>query len=76
MTKANSVVSEVSGKSQMVLPGEVRDGLRVGPGDRVRFILDPDSIRIEKETVREGHEPFASFSEWSSEADEEAHGDL
>ena len=33
-------------------------------------------VRIEKETAHEEDDPFATFSEWASEADEEAYGNL
>jgi antitoxin PrlF len=71
-----SVVSKVSVKSQTVLPREVRERLGVGPGDRLRYVFDADGIRIEKETQREADEPFIAFTEWASEADDEAYGDL
>ena len=74
--RAKSVYSKVSVKSQTVLPREVRERLRVGPGDRLRYIFAEDGIRLEKETIREDEEPFVAFAEWASEADEKAYGDL
>ena len=71
-----SVVSKVSVKSQTVLPREVRERLGVGPGDRLRYLFDAEGIRIERETQREDDEPFIAFTEWASEADDEAYGDL
>jgi len=62
-------------KSQTVLPREVRERLGIGPGDRLRYLFDEDGIRIEKETQRED-DPFIAFTEWASEADDEAYGDL
>ena len=77
MTKANSVVCTVSMNSQIIFPREVRERRRVGGhDDRVRYILDADSVRIEKETAHEHDERFATFSELSSDADEEAYGVL
>ncbi len=70
------VVSKVSVKSQTVLPREVRERLGIGPGDRLRYLFGADGIRIEKETLREDDDPFIAFSEWASEADDEAYGDL
>jgi antitoxin PrlF len=66
----------LSVKSQTVLPREVRERLGVGPGDRLRYVLDASGVHIEKALAREEEDPFAAFSEWSSEADEEAYGDL
>ena len=70
------VVSKVSVKSQTVLPRVVRERLGIRPGDRLRYVFDADGIRIEKETQREDDDPFIAFSEWASQADDEAYGDL
>lgn len=71
MTK---VTARITSKSQLVLPREVRRELGVGPGDTLEFVVGPDGVRIEKATVQD--DPFATFAEWSSEADEEAYRDL
>ena len=76
MARPKAVYSKVSVKSQTVLPREVRDKLRVGPGDRLRYIIGEEGIRIEKDNTPVEDDPFAAFAEWSSEADDEAYGDL
>lgn len=78
MPKANAtaVYSKLSVKSQTVLPREVRQRLRVGPGDRLRYVIDAHGVHLEKAAVREEDDPFATFTEWASEADEEAYADL
>ena len=78
MLKSNSeaVFSKVWVKSQTVLPREVRERLGIRPGDRLRYVFDAGGVRIEKEASREEEDPFVAFSEWSSEADEAAYGDL
>jgi AbrB family looped-hinge helix DNA binding protein len=67
--------SKVSGKSQTVIPREVRDQLKLKPGDTLRYRLTDDGILLDKATET-GDDPFASFSEWTSEADEKAYGEL
>ena len=67
--------SKVSVKSQTVLPVEVRERLGVGPGDRLRYLLTPDGVRIEKAPA-EGEDPFFAFTEWAGAADEEDYADL
>jgi antitoxin PrlF len=74
--EAKPVFSKVSVKSQTVLPREVRERLGVVPGDRLRYVFDGRGVRLEKAFAREEEDPFASFSEWSSEADEAAYADL
>jgi len=68
--------SKVSVKSQTVIPREVRERLDLRPGDTLRYRLTKDGVLIDKALANEGDDPFATFSEWSSEADEKAYGGL
>ena len=70
-----TVYSKLSVKSQTVLPAEVRERLAVGPGDRLRYVLTPDGVRIEKAPA-EGEDPFVAFTEWAGAIDEEDYADL
>jgi antitoxin PrlF len=74
--KAKTAYSKVSVKSQTVLPREVRERLHISPGDRIRYIIDRDGVRIEKGSTSEEGDPFSAFGEWASEADDEAYADL
>ena len=67
--------SKVSLKNQTVIPREVRERLKLKPGDIVRYRITDDGILLDKATEA-GDEPFAVFSEWTSEADERAYGGL
>ncbi len=40
------VESTITSKGQTTLPKPVRDALGVGPGDRVRYIIIDDEVRI------------------------------
>ena len=71
MTKATA---RLSSKSQLVLPQAVRRQLGAGPGDTIVFHYGPDGVRIEK--AKSEDDPFATFDEWSSAADDEAYRDL
>ena len=64
--------SKLSVKSQTVLPREVRERLKVAPGDRLRYLVDDRGVRIEKAAGVADDDSFAAFSEWSTEVDEEA----
>ena len=75
-TRRPSAFSKVSVKSQTVIPREVRERLRLKPGDTLRYQLTDDGILLDKAPATEADDPFASFSEWSGEADEKAYGDL
>lgn len=67
--------SKLSVKSQTVIPREVREQLKLGPGDTLRYRLTDAGVLIDKATG-EADDPFALFTEWSSEADEKAYADL
>ena len=67
--------SKVSVKSQTVLPRAVRAKLGIKPGDTIRYRLTDEGVLIDKAPA-EADDPFAAFTEWSSEADEKAYGKL
>lgn len=69
-------VSTLSVKSQTVIPRAVRERLKVGPGDRLAYILDETGVRIERVRPVEADDPFATFSEWASAEDDEAYAGL
>jgi antitoxin PrlF len=67
--------SKVSVNSQTVIPRELREQLKLKPGDTLRYRITDDGILLDK--ASEGSDdPFAAFSEWTSEADEKAYGGL
>jgi len=69
------VTSKITSKSQTVIPAVIREKLGVGPGDVLRYVETADGIVIEKARVIE-EDPFATFSEWATEADDKAYADL
>jgi antitoxin PrlF len=75
-TRTPSIFSKVSVKSQTVIPREVRDRLGLKPGDRLRYRITEDGVLLDKAPADETDDPFAVFTEWSSEADEKAYGRL
>ena len=74
-SRRRAAFSKVSVKSQTVIPREVREQLRLKPGDTLRYRITDEGILLDKATEA-GDDPFASFSEWTSEADEKAYGGL
>lgn len=63
--------SKVTTKAQTVIPREVRARLDLKAGDRLAYRITPAGILIEK-AQDQNDDPFATFTEWSSEADERA----
>ncbi|HYD87052.1 MAG TPA: AbrB/MazE/SpoVT family DNA-binding domain-containing protein [Vitreimonas sp.] len=68
------VTAKITSKSQLVLPKEVRTKLDIGPGDTLAFRIDEFGIHIEKAAAED--DPFTTFDEWASKADDEAYRDL
>ena len=68
--KRKSVTSKVSVKSQTVLPREVREKLKLEPGDTIRYVIDQKGVHIDKLPLAED-DLFIAFTEWSSLEDEE-----
>jgi antitoxin PrlF len=66
--------SRLTSRSRTIIPAAVREKLGIGPGDVSRYIETVDGILIEKARTRED-DPFATFSEWATEADDEAYAD-
>jgi antitoxin PrlF len=67
----NTAYSKVTTKAQTVIPREVRRKLGIKPGDRLRYRMAGKSVVLEK-AESESDDPFATFTEWASEADERA----
>ncbi len=72
---ARTAYSKVSVKSQTVLPVEVREHLAIRPGDRLRYRITPDGIRIDKAPL-DDEDPFVAFTEWAGPIDDEDYADL
>lgn len=68
--------AKLSAKSQTVIPKEVRERLGVGPGDSIEFEERNGEIVVRAVRRSRLDDPFALFTEWASEADEEAYADL
>jgi antitoxin PrlF len=75
-TRVPAAFSKVSVKSQTVIPREVRKRLALKPGDTLRYRVTENGVLLDKAPATEADDPFAAFSEWSSDADENAYGSL
>jgi len=75
ISRQPATFSKVSVRSRTVIPLEVRERLKLKPGDTLRYRVTDDGILLDKATEA-GNGSFAVFSEWASEADEKAYGGL
>ncbi len=69
------LVSKISSKAQTVIPREVRERLRLKPGDRLRYRYTETGVMIEKDEDF-ADDPFATFTEWSTAEDDKAFENL
>ena len=70
------ITSKITSKAQTTIPQPVRAALRVGEGDELAYRIEGDHVILTKAKRKPIEDPFATFHEWSSEADRRAYGDL
>jgi antitoxin PrlF len=70
------ITSKITSKAQTTIPQPVRSALRVGEGDELAYRIEGDHVILTKAKREPIDDPFATFHEWSSEADRRAYGDL
>ena len=71
------IISKLTTKAQTTIPQPVRTALRLKPGDELAYEIDDQRVILTK--ARRGgrtDDPFRTFDEWSSEADEKAYAKL
>ena len=79
MIAKNKLTSKVTQKYQATIPQVVREKLAIEKGDRVIFEIEDEKVFLKKLSPLDWEyleSVSATLSEWSSEADEEAYGDL
>jgi antitoxin PrlF len=70
------ITSKITSKAQTTIPQPVRSALRVSEGDELAYRIEGDHVILTKAKQEPIDDPFATFHEWSSEADRRAYGDL
>ena len=70
------ITSKLTRKAQTTIPQAVRRALRLGPGDGLSYVIEEGRVVLTKAVASMVDDPFATFSEWASEADQRAYGDL
>ena len=69
--------SRLNRKSQTTVPQAVRVALGLRPGDELCYVIETGRVRLSRGRVASGEdEPFATFPEWGSEADQQAYAAL
>jgi len=70
------IASKLTTKAQTTIPQPVRAALRLKEGDELVYEIDGDRVILTKAGGVPAEDPFATFSEWDSEADRKAYGRL
>lgn len=70
------ITSKLTSKAQTTIPRPVRNALRLVEGDEIAYIIDGDRVILTKASREPADDPFATFAEWSSEADRRGYADL
>ncbi len=70
------IKSKLTSKSQTTIPQPVRRALDLRPGDELEYRIEEGRVILRKSRSDPGDDPFATFSEWDSDADREAYADL
>lgn len=63
------ITSKLTSKAQTTIPLPVRHALRLTKGDEIVYVIEGDHVVLSKGSREPIDDPFATFTEWSSEAD-------
>ena len=69
------IKSRLTSKAQTTIPLPVRTALRLEKGDELAYRIEGDYAIVTK-ADKGADDPFATFHEWSSEADRLGYADL
>ena len=73
----NMIVSKLTSKAQITIPQPVRNALHLAPGDELVYEIEGQRVVLTKaKSGAKTDDPFRTFHEWSSVADEKAYGKL
>lgn len=70
------ITSRLTSKAQTTIPLPVRNALRLDHGDEIAYEIHADHVILRKADRAAADDPFATFAEWSSEADSRGYAGL
>lgn len=71
------ITSKLTSKAQTTIPQAVRNALHLREGDEIAYRIEDGHVVLTRMRDAEPvDDPFATFSEWDSEADREAYANL
>jgi antitoxin PrlF len=70
------ITSKITSKAQTTIPQPVRAALRLKEGDEIAYAIEDGHVVLTRVESKNADDPFATFSEWDSDADRKAYGRL
>ena len=70
------ITSRLSSKSQTTIPQPVRKALNLKEGDELVYVIEDGRVILTRDEGDIFSNPFATFTEWDSEADHKAYDKL
>ncbi|KPF88213.1 transcriptional regulator [alpha proteobacterium AAP38] len=70
------ITSKLTSKAQTTIPQSVRAALHLKEGDEIAYAIEDGRVVMTRVSVVRVEDPFSTFTEWSSEADQRAYADL
>ena len=63
------ITSKLTSKAQTTIPQAVRAALDLSPGDEIAYVIEDGRVSLLKAAAGRADDPFATFTEWDSDAD-------
>jgi antitoxin PrlF len=70
------ITSKLTSKAQTTIPQSVRTALHLKAGDELAYVIEGDRVLLAKALRGPSDDPFRTFGEWDSPADNSAYADL
>jgi antitoxin PrlF len=68
------ITSKLTRKAQTTIPKPVRAALRLQGGDTLAYSIEQHRVILTRAGAAAIDDPFATFEEWSGDADQRAYG--
>ncbi len=70
------ITSKLTSKAQTTIPQPVRSALHLKEGDEIAYEIKGNVAVLTKASAGQVENPFVTFDEWGSEADQKAYAKL
>lgn len=70
------ITSKLTTKARTTIPLPIRHALRLRAGDEISYSIEGDVVTMRKAPPTTAEDPFDTFNEWGSDADQKAYRDL